>query len=147
MPNPLSLRQRLAALAVAPSSPTAPHGFDVPPRSPVSKIRTLFNPTWIKRSNPDRYGDQREAQDTLQEVMSRVIYQAGVDYETRPMVVMNASAFPDPREVSYDVLLGRVLAYLNLYVEADYTVVFFCCWCTTKSRLELGLESLPESQS
>jgi len=37
---------------------------------------------------------------------------------------VNASALPDPREVSYDQLLIRILSYLNLYVESDYTVVF-----------------------
>ncbi|KAF8215209.1 Rho GTPase activation protein [Mycena galopus ATCC 62051] len=41
------------------------------------------------------------------------------------MVVVNASALPDPKEVNYDVLLSRILSYLNLYVESDYTVVFF----------------------
>jgi len=41
------------------------------------------------------------------------------------MVVVNASALPDPREVNYDQLLVRILSYLNLYVEADYTVIFF----------------------
>lgn len=54
-----------------------------------------------------------------------MIFQAGVDFETRPMVVVNASAMPDPREVNYDLLLSRILSYLNLYVESDYTVVFF----------------------
>lgn len=57
--------------------------------------------------------------------MNRMIFQAGVDFETRPMVVLNASALPDPQEVSYDLLLTQVLEYLNLYVESDYTVVFF----------------------
>ncbi|KAK7690195.1 hypothetical protein QCA50_006846 [Cerrena zonata] len=38
---------------------------------------------------------------------------------------MSASALPDPREVNYDLLLARILSYLNLYVESDYTVVFF----------------------
>ncbi|OBZ68840.1 hypothetical protein A0H81_11269 [Grifola frondosa] len=30
--------------------------------------------------------------------MNKLIFQAGVDYETRPMVVMNASALPDPEK-------------------------------------------------
>ncbi|EKM50162.1 uncharacterized protein PHACADRAFT_264735 [Phanerochaete carnosa HHB-10118-sp] len=65
------------------------------------------------------------SEDKLQEILSKVIFQAGVDYETRPMVVMSASALPDPKEVDYDLLLSRIMAYLDLYVESDYTVVFF----------------------
>lgn len=57
--------------------------------------------------------------------MGKVIFQAGVDYETRPMVIVCASALPDPQAVSYDVLLSCILSYLDLYVESDYTVVFF----------------------
>ncbi|KAK7048861.1 hypothetical protein R3P38DRAFT_3257443 [Favolaschia claudopus] len=40
--------------------------------------------------------------------MGRFISQAGVDFETRPMVVVNASAPPDPKELNYDVLLQFV---------------------------------------
>ncbi|KAF9013087.1 hypothetical protein BDQ17DRAFT_1396266 [Cyathus striatus] len=61
----------------------------------------------------------------VQEVIGQLIFQAGVDYETRPMVVLSASALPDPQRVNYDLLLSRILGYLDLYVEADYTVVFF----------------------
>lgn len=61
----------------------------------------------------------------MQDVMAKLIFQAGVDFETRPMVVVNASVLPDPDEVNYDILLSRILSYLNLYVESDYTVVFF----------------------
>lgn len=57
--------------------------------------------------------------------MGKVIFQAGVDYETRPMVIMCASALPDPQAVSYDSLLSCIMSYLDLYVESDYTVVFF----------------------
>ncbi|KAG1818634.1 Rho GTPase activation protein [Suillus subaureus] len=57
--------------------------------------------------------------------MGKVIFQAGVDFETRPMVILSSSALPDPQEVSYDLLLQRILAYLDLFVESDYTVVFF----------------------
>ncbi|KAK7436455.1 hypothetical protein VKT23_019168 [Stygiomarasmius scandens] len=51
----------------------------------------------------------------MQEVMTKTIFQAGVDFETRPMVVMNASAMPDPQEVNCDLLLLCILSYLNLY--------------------------------
>jgi len=51
-----------------------------------------------------------------------MIYQAGVDYETRPMVVLNASALPDPRDVDYDVLLSRILSYLDLYGLSSHLI-------------------------
>ncbi|KAF9783417.1 Rho GTPase activation protein [Thelephora terrestris] len=128
-PTTLTLKQRLAALSTATSSPTAP--YDAPPKSPgADRRRAFFNPAWVKRPSGDGSlfggdGSRDPASDKLQEVMGRLIYQAGVDFETLPMVVMNASALPDPREVNYDQLLARILSYLNLYVEADYTVIFF----------------------
>ncbi|KZP23326.1 CDC42 rho GTPase-activating protein [Athelia psychrophila] len=120
-PN-ISLKQRLAALSIAPSSPTAPHGSNATPKSPS---RRKFNAPWARRNTNEQVEGDPGARDRVQDVMSKLIFQAGVDYETRPMVVLNASALPDPREVDYDILLSRILAYLNLYVESDYTVVFF----------------------
>ncbi|THU99801.1 RhoGAP-domain-containing protein [Dendrothele bispora CBS 962.96] len=126
-PNNLTLKQRLAALSVSPSSPSSPqtHAFLDSVSSPRRK--TLFTPPWVKRSNETLVGNgmDQNGHEILQEVMTRMIFQAGVDFETRPMVVMNASAMPDPKEVNYDLLLSRILSYLNLYVESDYTVVFF----------------------
>ncbi|KAG0708429.1 hypothetical protein DFH29DRAFT_892451 [Suillus ampliporus] len=116
-----SLKQRLAALSLAPSSPTPPLGSSSG-YSPVSR-RKIFNPPW--KRHLDATGDEPDARDKVQEVMGRVIFQAGVDFETRPMVILNASALPDPHEVSYDLLLQRILSYLDLFVESDYTVVFF----------------------
>jgi len=113
---PLSLKQRLAALSLAPSSPTSP-------LDSVSR-RNIFNHPW-KRSPFDATGEEPDARDKVQEVMGKVIFQAGVDFETRPMVILSASALPDPHEVSYDLLLQRILSYLDLFVESDYTVVFF----------------------
>ncbi|KAF5371987.1 hypothetical protein D9615_008144 [Tricholomella constricta] len=121
---PISLKQRLAALSLSPSSPTSPHAQE--PRSPFSpKRKTLFNPPWLKRPQHENNNIMGGDPGLLQEVMARMIFQAGVDFETRPMVVLNASALPDPREVSYDLLTSRILSYLDLYVESDYTVVFF----------------------
>ncbi|KII90719.1 hypothetical protein PLICRDRAFT_137120, partial [Plicaturopsis crispa FD-325 SS-3] len=119
-PHPLSLKQRLAALSLAPSSPSSPIAPDSP-KSPRRK--NLFSAPWGRRNGAD--SEEPDARDRVQEAMTRLIWQAGVDYETRPMVVLNASALPDPREVNYDLLLSRILSYLNLYVESDYTVVFF----------------------
>lgn len=83
-PTTITLKQRLATLAAAKSSPTAP--YDTPPKSPgADRRRAFFNPTWIKRPSVDGllFGDVRRdpASDKLQEVMGRMIYQAGVDFE------------------------------------------------------------------
>jgi len=84
-PTTLSLKQRLAALATATSSPTAP--YDAPPKSPgAGGRRAFFNPTWIKRPSMDGslFGGESSrdpANDKLQEVMGRILYQAGVDFE------------------------------------------------------------------
>ncbi|KAF8625974.1 hypothetical protein AX17_006698 [Amanita inopinata Kibby_2008] len=126
--NTLSLKQRLAALSLAYSSPSTPYSAspDAPsvPQSPLG--RRKFNPPWQKRGQEPVVGsDVYLDEDAVQAVLSKMIFQAGVDYETRPMVVINASALPDPQRFSYDVLLARILSYLNLYVESDYTVVFF----------------------
>ncbi|KAK7048891.1 Rho GTPase-activating protein 8 [Favolaschia claudopus] len=108
-----TLKQRLAALSLAQSSPASS------PTSP-SSFKRKFTAPWARKQSVDNYGvpDGRE---NIEDVMGRFIFQAGVDFE----VVVNASALPDPKEVNYDVLLQRILGYLNLYVESDYTVVFF----------------------
>ncbi|KAJ7342725.1 hypothetical protein DFH08DRAFT_703559 [Mycena albidolilacea] len=90
-----TLKQRLAALSLPqPQSSSSSHG------------------------NSNGHGRERE-RDNVEDVMARLIFQAGVDFETRPMVVFNASALPDPKQVDYDVLLARITAYLALYVESD----------------------------
>ena len=83
-PSNLTLKQRLAALATATSSPTAP--YDAPQKSPgVDRRRAFFNPAWIKRPSGDgslfRESSSGPANDKLQEVMGRMVYQAGVDFE------------------------------------------------------------------
>ncbi|EJU03378.1 Rho GTPase activation protein [Dacryopinax primogenitus] len=80
---------------------------------------------WNRPAHPDESILPEYDPQKLEEIMEGLITQAGVDYETRPMVVMTAAAMPDPQEVSYDVLLACVLSTLDLYVESDYTVVFF----------------------
>ena len=82
-PANLTLKQRLTALATATSSPTPP--YDAPLKSPGAGKRAFFNPTWIKRPSVDGslFGESSSdpGNDKLQEVMGRVIYQAGVDFE------------------------------------------------------------------
>jgi Rho GTPase-activating protein 1 len=74
----------------------------------------------------DYSGNGRERErDSVEDIMAQLIFQAGVDFETWLMVVFNASALLDPKEVDYDILLVRITAYLAFYVESDYTVIFF----------------------
>ncbi|OCH91637.1 RhoGAP-domain-containing protein [Obba rivulosa] len=113
--NTPTLKQRLAALST--SFPRSDGSL----QSPSSWRR----PSLFSRRSNEPLSEEHQNLQRLQDVMNKLIFQAGVDFETRPMVVINASALPDPDEVNYDMLLARILSYLNLYVEADYTVVFF----------------------
>lgn len=72
----------------------------------------------------EREWDAGELDEDMQKIMNSVIFNGGLDFETRPMVVMTAAALPNPDHVDYDVLLQLILEYLDLYVEADYCVVF-----------------------
>jgi len=57
--------------------------------------------------------------------MRNLVFQAGVDFETRPILIFCACSLPDPKLVSYDLLLGRIIEYFDLFAESDYTVVLF----------------------
>ncbi|KAJ2704688.1 hypothetical protein FB645_003053 [Coemansia sp. IMI 203386] len=59
----------------------------------------------------------------LNYVNANVIFQAGVDFESKPMVVFCACSLPSPREVDYDRLLNLIIFRLDEFVESDYTVV------------------------
>ncbi|KAG8907451.1 hypothetical protein FRB99_004246 [Tulasnella sp. 403] len=133
-PLPQSLRQKLSTLSLSPSSPasspTTLRGNSTSDwsstRSPVIRKKgSFFN--W-KRDGEDSEEEElpptQEDIERVEAVLDKIICQAGVDYETRPMVVITAAALPDPRAVSYDLLLTRILAHLDAYVENDYTVVF-----------------------
>ncbi|KTW29881.1 hypothetical protein T552_01085 [Pneumocystis carinii B80] len=59
-------------------------------------------------------------------LVSRLIFSAGVDDEGRPLVVLNASNFPDSKVVDYDELLRRMLLVMDTFVdENDYSVILF----------------------
>ncbi|KAJ3045382.1 hypothetical protein HDV00_010252 [Rhizophlyctis rosea] len=58
-------------------------------------------------------------------VASKLIKQAGVDFESRPLLVFYACYLPDPATADYDVLLNCVLGHLDQFVESDYVMVFF----------------------
>ncbi|KAJ1960576.1 hypothetical protein GGI12_003726 [Dipsacomyces acuminosporus] len=61
----------------------------------------------------------------LNYVNSHVIFQAGVDFESKPMVVFCACNLPNPQMVDYDRLLNLIIFRLDEFVENDYTVVLF----------------------
>ncbi|QRW20436.1 Rho GTPase-activating protein 1 [Rhizoctonia solani] len=120
-PPALSLKQRLAALTVnTPASPISPIS-----RTPAfPSPRTPNNGFGLVDVEEQYEGMRPEEREQIDKALNAVITQAGVDYETRPMVVVTAASFPDPRLISYDILLSRIIAYLDLYVENDYVVVF-----------------------
>ncbi|XP_006462937.1 hypothetical protein AGABI2DRAFT_186748 [Agaricus bisporus var. bisporus H97] len=125
-PNP-SLKQKLSNLSLAPSAPSAPSSSGPFSSWPLrgdkrKQLFTKLTPPWAKPLRSPLTHEYHEWEG-IQGVMAKLIFQAGVDFEF--VVVINASALPDPNEVNYDLLLSRILSYLNLYVESDYTVVFF----------------------
>ncbi|KAI9140696.1 divergent CRAL/TRIO domain-containing protein [Paraphysoderma sedebokerense] len=63
--------------------------------------------------------------DLIKYVQENIIYQAGVDYESKPMLVFNACHLPDPKSTDYDGLLSVILSTLDDFVENDYVVVLF----------------------
>lgn len=75
---PSSLKQRLAALSIASSSPSSSFGADIP----KSPSRRKFNTLWTKRNANESTEEEQATRDRTQEVMSKVIFQAGVDYES-----------------------------------------------------------------
>jgi Rho GTPase-activating protein 1 len=75
-----TLKQRLAALTQTPSSPPSP--IDTSPKSPQAGPKRKFSASWTKRITPQTgFRGEFEGEDRLQLIISKVIYQAGVDYE------------------------------------------------------------------
>ncbi|KAJ1964185.1 hypothetical protein GGI12_001589 [Dipsacomyces acuminosporus] len=58
-------------------------------------------------------------------VNEKLVFEAGVDYESRPMLVFAACRLLNPDVVDYDRLLNLILFRLDDFVESDYTVVLF----------------------
>lgn len=56
---------------------------------------------------------------------TQLVYQAGVDYESKPVVVFCAASLPKPSDVDYDQLLDTILLKLDEFVENDYTCIMF----------------------
>lgn len=91
---PNALKQRLAALSASIPRHTA---NDASPQSPTqstaSKARAFFRPLPRRASdasstNSEEYIPQMQNQEKLQEVLSRMVFQAGVDYESVVMLVL-----------------------------------------------------------
>ncbi|KAI9498351.1 Rho GTPase activation protein [Zychaea mexicana] len=54
-----------------------------------------------------------------------IIYEAGLDKESRPILVLSACNLPNPDTINYDLILAFILARLDEFVENDYVLVFF----------------------
>ncbi|KAI8144899.1 Rho GTPase activation protein [Fennellomyces sp. T-0311] len=54
-----------------------------------------------------------------------IIYEAGLDSESRPILVLSACNLPNPDTINYDLILAFILARLDEFVENDYVLVFF----------------------
>ena len=84
MPPALSLKQRLAALSLAPSAPssTSPYYPSADSPTPTSPRRkSMFHPPWLRRNEDGPVQAPQSQHEKVQEVMNRMIFQAGVDYE------------------------------------------------------------------
>ncbi|KAI7907368.1 Rho GTPase activation protein [Cokeromyces recurvatus] len=54
-----------------------------------------------------------------------IIYEAGLDNESRPILVLCANNLPNPDIYDYDLILSFLVARLDEFVENDYVLVFF----------------------
>ncbi|PHZ07881.1 Rho GTPase activation protein [Rhizopus microsporus ATCC 52813] len=54
-----------------------------------------------------------------------IIYEAGLDPESRPILVLCADNLPNPDIYDYDLILSFIMARLDEFVENDYVLVFF----------------------
>ena len=76
-PSTLTLKQRLTALTQSPPSPSSPQ---------TTPTKRRFSAPWVKRTTAHQ--DEFTGEDRLQFIISKMIYQAGVDYECARLHVM-----------------------------------------------------------
>ncbi|KAJ1893735.1 hypothetical protein LPJ66_005583 [Kickxella alabastrina] len=69
-------------------------------------------------------------------VNEKLVYEAGVDHDSRPMLVFAACRMLNPDVVDYDRLLNLILFRLEDFVESDYTVVLFAANARYKPNLK-----------
>ena len=98
-------------------------GFLWPP-SPAGGSEQTTSPAMQHRPAAN-WSEAIARAEKLDSYVRRIVFQAGLDYETRPMVVLAACCLPDPKEVDYDALLDRIMDTMDLFVENDYTVIYF----------------------
>ncbi|KAI8872053.1 RhoGAP-domain-containing protein [Ramicandelaber brevisporus] len=67
---------------------------------------------------------------------SRVLYQAGTDFDSRPLLVFCGCHIPAPEQQDHDILLENIVTRLDPFVEADYSVVLFAA--ATQHRPKWG---------
>ncbi|CAO1613363.1 unnamed protein product [Parajaminaea phylloscopi] len=110
-----------------------------------SEYTAMSTPAWLsplphtppEDSAPDRDSikpgappprDWREAlarANLLDSYVQGIVYQSGIDSSSRPIIVLSSPALPNNSEVDYDALLERIMDKMDLFVQNDYTVVFF----------------------
>ncbi|KAJ2722585.1 hypothetical protein GGI07_003228 [Coemansia sp. Benny D115] len=69
-------------------------------------------------------------------VNEKLVYEAGVDFDSRPMLIFSACRLLNPDIVDYDRLLNLILFRLDDFVESDYTVVLFAANVRYKPNLK-----------
>lgn len=74
---------------------------------------------------PRDWGETLARTALLDSYVQSIVFQSGIDNERRPIVVLSSPALPDPKEVNYDDLLTRIMDQMELFVQNEYTVVFF----------------------
>ncbi|KAE8222937.1 hypothetical protein CF319_g3949 [Tilletia indica] len=85
----------------------------------------LKGPTLGGPSSASTWQDALERAQKLDAYVGKAVFQAGVDYESRPMVVLASCGIPDPKEVDHDALFDRIMTTMELFVETDYTLIYF----------------------
>ncbi|KAJ3411867.1 hypothetical protein HDV05_001549 [Chytridiales sp. JEL 0842] len=58
-------------------------------------------------------------------VNNDLIQQAGLDFDSKPLLIFYSLHMPDPKRVNYDTLLSLIMTRLDSFVENDYTLVLF----------------------
>lgn len=81
MPVNTTLKQRLANLSLANSAPSSPTSSHSTLRLPLLKKKTLFTPPWNRRVPDPAIGTEGESRERIQDVMGKLVFQAGVDFE------------------------------------------------------------------
>lgn len=124
-PGP-SLKQRLAALASAPTStsragPSAAGDTEVT-RSQHGRKRSFFTPPWMKRgavSNDGPLSPASEERDRIQDVMGRMIYQAGALLQWR-LHLWKLIRTPTGVDYEYVILPWILVIFTKQYSESGH---------------------------